>query len=173
MVNSKEIIPLCKLMKAARHLSTEAKRYRTIASKVEMEEELVELNVKVKGEGVVKDEEVPQDKKPSSAKLLRSVMAHPIMQPMAQPMAQPIAHQYNLYGGMMGYNPYGGIMGMNAGGIMKLSARGIMEINAGVMMGMNVGGVMGINAGNNSGLLSMLQKVVTEMDEMKEKLKKS
>lgn len=54
MVNSKEIIPLCESMRAARHISTEAhlgyaeadeeahsKRYRAMASKVEMKEELL------------------------------------------------------------------------------------------------------------------------------------
>ena len=41
----------------------------------------------------------------------------------------------------------------------------------GGMMGTNTGGMTGMNVGNNSSLLSMLQKVVTEMDDMKEKLK--
>jgi len=64
MVNLKEIFPLCDSMKASGNLSTEvhldyaeadeeshAKQYREMAPKVEMEEELVELSVKVKGRG--------------------------------------------------------------------------------------------------------------------------
>ena len=64
-------------------------------------------------------------------------------------------------------------MGMNAGGMMGTNAGGMMGMNAGGMMGMNTGRMMGTNVGNNIKLLSMLHKVVMEMDEMKEKLKKS
>ena len=58
MVNSKENIPLCEPMRAARHNSTEAhlgyceadeeahsKRYRAMASKVEMKDELLDKNL--------------------------------------------------------------------------------------------------------------------------------
>ena len=69
---------------------------------------------------------------------------------------------------MMGYNPYCGMMemGYNPYDVM----RGMSAMNAplpGGMMEMITGKMMGMSTGNNSGIISMLQKVMPEMEEMK------
>ena len=63
----------------------------------------------------------------------------------------------------MKYNPYDAMRGMNTMNAAFL----------GGMMGMNTEETMEMNGGNNSGIVIMLQKVVSEMEEMREKLEKN
>lgn len=119
-----------------------------MVSNVEMDDDVMLPKAEVKGEVVVKDEE-PQDRKLSSAQLMNSMMAQLMIGYTQQSMMgynQLMGMGYNHYdvmsGAMATNTPFPGLYGMNA----SMSTR------------------------NDSAINVMLQKIVSEMKEMKKKL---